>query len=218
MELFRPARCLYQRRPELLLGDLFISGELMFDDEKGRQKFFRETALPHLNAVYDSALRLAGNEADAEDLTQTTFLKAYRFIEKFHEGTDCKAWLLTILKNTFINQYRKRIRGPVTIELDEEKFPGTKDQPRLTTTIESDSGESELMGMLDEEVEDALGNIGEESRKIVLLSDVDGFSYKEIAEIMGCPVGTVRSRLSRARRALRALLRKYAMQHGMLRK
>lgn len=187
-------------------------------DEKQRQEFFKQTALPHLNAVYDSALRLAGNEADAEDLAQTTFLKAFRFIEKFREGTDCKAWLLTILKNTFINQYRKRTRGPVTIELDEEKFPGVKDRPSLTTTIESATGESELMGMLDEEVEEALGSIGEESRKIVLLSDVDGFSYKEIAEIMGCPVGTVRSRLSRARRALRALLHRYALQRGMLRK
>jgi len=204
--------------PVALREALFISEDAMLTDEKQRQKFFRETALPHLNAVYDSAIRLAGNEADAEDLTQTTFLKAYRFIDKFREGTDCKAWLLTILKNTFINQYRKRIRGPVTIELDEEKFPGVKDQPKLVTTIESESGETELMGMLDEEVEAALGSIGEESRKIVLLSDVDGFSYKEIAEIMGCPVGTVRSRLSRARRALRALLHKYAMQHGILRK
>ena len=183
-----------------------------------QKKFFLETALPHLNAVYDSALRLAGNEADAEDLTQTTFLKAFRFFDKFRLGTDCRAWLLTILKNTFINQYRRRTRGPVTIELDEEKFPGVRDEPQLSTTIESESGENELMSMLDEEVEEALSNIGEESRKIVLLSSVDGFSYKEIAEIMGCPVGTVRSRLSRARRALRALLRKYAVQHGMLRK
>jgi RNA polymerase sigma-70 factor (ECF subfamily) len=190
----------------------------MASEENKQKKFFLETALPHLNAVYDSALRLAGNEADAEDLTQTTFLKAYRFFDKFREGTDCKAWLLTILKNTFINQYRRRARGPVTIELDEEKFPGVRDEPSLSTTVESESGESELMGMLDEEVEQALGNIGEESRKIVLLSSVDGFSYKEIAEIMGCPVGTVRSRLSRARRALRALLRKYAVRHGMLRK
>ena len=183
-----------------------------------RKKFFLETALPHLNAVYDSAMRLAGNEADAEDLTQTTFLKAYRFFDKFREGTDCKAWLLTILKNTFINQYRRRTRGPVTIELDEEKFPGVKDEPQLSTTSESETGESELMAMLDEEVEEALSSIGEESRKIVLLSSVDGFSYKEIAEIMGCPVGTVRSRLSRARRALRVLLRKYAIQQGVLRK
>jgi len=190
----------------------------MFADNESRQDYFRKTALPHLNAVYDSALRLAGNEADAEDLTQTTFLKAYRFLDKFREGTDCKAWLLTILKNTFINQYRKRTRSPVTIELDEEKFPGVSDEPAMSTTIESRSGENELMGLLDEEVEEALNNLGEESRKIVLLSDVDGFSYKEIAEIMGCPVGTVRSRLSRARRALRSLLRRYAQQHGMTRK
>lgn len=183
-----------------------------------RKKFFLETALPHLTAVLDSAMRLAGNEADAEDLTQTTFLKAFRFFDKFREGTDCKAWLLTILKNTFINQYRRRTRGPMTIELDEEKFPGVRDEPQLSTTSESETGESELMGMLDEEVEEALSSIGEESRKIVLLSSVDGFSYKEIAEIMGCPVGTVRSRLSRARRALRTLLRKYAIQQGVLRK
>ena len=191
---------------------------MTLDNNEERKKLFLGAALPHLNAVYDSALRLATNEADAEDLTQTTFLKAYRFFDKFRQGTDCRAWLLTILKNTFINQYRRRTRGPVTIELDEEKFPGVRDEPKLSTTSESEAGRTELMGMLGEEVEEALGSISEESRKIVLLSSIDGFSYKEIAEIMGCPVGTVRSRLSRARRALRALLRKYAVQQGMLRK
>ena len=97
---------------------LFLGfGDHMTYEENKQKQFFLETALPHLDAVYDSALRLAGNEADAEDLAQTTFLKAYRFFDKFKQGTDCKAWLLTILKNTFINQYRRRSRGPLADDL-----------------------------------------------------------------------------------------------------
>lgn len=179
---------------------------------QSKQADFEREALPHLNALYSFALRLCRNRDDANDLVQETFLKGFRFFDKFESGTNCKAWLFRILKNTYINQYRKDKREPDTVDYDAiEEF---YDLLRSESTETTDLQKKFFDNLLDDEVSEALDSLPEVFRTAVILCDLEGMTYEEIAEIIECPIGTVRSRLHRARNMLAARLLNYARARG----
>lgn len=171
---------------------------------------FAEVALEHMDLLYKSALYMSKNESDAQDLVQDTYLKAYRFFDTFKEGTNCRAWLLKILQNTFINVVNHKKTQPETVELLEmdgneaELSPGTHPEDLI------------FWNLLDDDVTAAVDGLLEKYRTAVVLADVKGLSYKEIADVMDCPIGTVMSRLHRGRSLLKRRLRNYAVQHGYI--
>ena len=184
-------------------------------DEERRARFERDV-MPLMPSLYSAALRLTRNPSDAEDLLQETFLRAYRGFGGFTEGTNLKAWLYRILTNTFINAYRKRQREPVMVL--EEEIPDWYLYDRLTQSGETSSAEAQVLERLpDEDVQGALDSLPEGFRMAVWLADVEGFSYKEIAEILGIPIGTVMSRLHRGRKSLEKLLWEKARERGLVR-
>lgn len=177
---------------------------------------FETEALSFLDALYRTALRMTRSEADAEDLVQETYIRAFRFREQFTPGTNLKAWLFRILTNTFINTYRRRQTQPEFTELDGvDEFSLYKRMSDLKTSSGAGNPETEFLdGLVDSEVKDALGELPEKFRQVVLL-DVEGFSYKEIAEMVDIPIGTVMSRLHRGRKFLQKRLLDLAQQRGI---
>ena len=177
---------------------------------------FETEALSFLDALYRTALRMTRSEADAEDLVQETYIRAFRFREQFTPGTNLKAWLFRILTNTFINTYRRRQTQPEFTELDGvDEFSLYKRMSDLKTSSGAGNPETEFLdGIVDSEVKDALGELPEKFRQVVLL-DVEGFSYKEIAEMLDIPIGTVMSRLHRGRKFLQKRLLDLAQQRGI---
>ena len=185
------------------------------EDPALRERFDRDV-MPLLSSLYPAALRMTRNPADAEDLVQETFLRAYRGFAGFQEGTNLKAWLYRILTNSFINTYRKKQREPVTVE-----GPDDIDEwylfDRLGARHVEPSAEAEVLDTIpDEDVKRALESLPEGFRLAVLLADVEGFSYKEIAEMMDIPIGTVMSRLHRGRKALEKALWETAKERGIV--
>jgi RNA polymerase sigma-70 factor (ECF subfamily) len=177
---------------------------------------FEVEALSFLDALYRTGLRMTRSEADAEDLVQETYIRAFRFKEQFTPGTNLKAWLFRILTNTFINTYRRRQSQPEFTELEDvDEFSLYRRMSDLRASSSSSEPETEFLnGIVDTEVKDALGELPEKFRQVVLL-DVEGFSYKEIAEMLGIPIGTVMSRLHRGRKFLQKRLFDLAQQRGI---
>ena len=176
---------------------------------------FEEEALPLLDQLYGGALRMTRNPADAEDLVQETYLKAYNAFDSYRPGTNLKAWLYRIMTNTYINTYRKKQRQPMQTLSDE-----ITDYQLYTTSSHDSTGlESAevkaLKRLPDQQIADAMNQLSEDYRMVVYYADVQGLAYKEIAEIMGTPIGTVMSRLHRGRKQLRGLLKEVAHEQGI---
>jgi RNA polymerase sigma-70 factor (ECF subfamily) len=180
-------------------------------DER-RLRFEREI-LVHLDALYRVALRLTGSAADADDLVQETMLKAYRGFDGYEPGSNAKGWLLTILRNAFINEYRRRARRPEHVDLDTAEAVAALPEEELEVPQERF-----FDGIVDDEVLRAVDALPAPFREAVVLSDVEGLDYREIAKVMNVPVGTVKSRLFRGRRLLKAKLYRYAVDMGYIRK
>lgn len=176
------------------------------------ERVFEEEFLPLIDSLYNFAFHLTYDEADANDLVQETFLKAFRFIDRYDKGTNPKAWLFTILKNAFINEYRKRSRRPTTVDFEEVvSFQNEPDSP-LSGYL--DLREEMFQQLMGDEVTNAINSLPVDYRTVILLCDVENFKYDEIAKILDVPVGTVRSRLHRARNLLKSKLKTYAEELG----
>jgi RNA polymerase sigma-70 factor (ECF subfamily) len=178
---------------------------------------FESITIPFVDALYNTAYRMTRNAQDAEDLVQETYLKAYKYYDKFEEGTNLKAWLFKILKNTFINSYRKKQQAPLESDFAEieDSFESLV-RDDVARKIKSPEEEF-LANVLDEDLQRALDDLPDDFRMVLMLADLESFSYKEIAEILDVPVGTVMSRLYRARRLLESAMLTYAKNHGYLR-
>jgi RNA polymerase sigma-70 factor (ECF subfamily) len=171
---------------------------------------FERVALVHLDSLYHVALRLTRNRAEAEDVVQEAFLRAFRSFHRFNPGTNCRAWLFTILRNVFLNRIRTQGR-----EVQEAEMGG-RDHAELTseTNVEQNPEEHFLQTMLHGDVDRALSTLPMAFREAVMLVDIEGLTYREVAEVLGCPLGTVMSRLSRGRALLRQALGRFAREHG----
>src|SRR5687767_6000624 len=180
--------------------------------KKERDDMFEKEFLPHIDSLYNFATYLQNDDEVAQDLLQETYMRAYRFINYYEKGTNAKAWLIRILKNTFINEYRKKSKAPIKVELEE------------TYQQVDDSGDDEMQNvdlreevynnLVGDEITSAVNALPVDYRLIILLCDVEGFKYDEIAKIIDVPIGTVRSRLHRARNMLKDKLKDYAEKRG----
>jgi RNA polymerase sigma-70 factor (ECF subfamily) len=184
--------------------------KMPFSNDK--KKEFENSISPLLNSLYSTALRMTKNKQDAEDLVQETFLKAFRSFQQFERGTNFKAWIFKILVNTYISSYRKKVKEPYKLSYDRlEEFYLYQQMERVGLIEDKDKF---LNKFLDDDVKGALDSLPEQFRVVILLSDLEGFSYKEISSIVGVPVGTVMSRLFRGRKILEKILWDYAKKRG----
>ena len=179
-----------------------------------REDIFTSETLPHKSALYNYALKISGNADDARDLVQETYYKAFRHFDKFQSGTNSKAWMFMILKNTFINDYRKSKREPYKLDYEQIQnfYENVKSDRAQTNNLDKDF----YNDLLDDELTKAIDQLPTKMREVFLLCDLDGNSYEETAELVGCPIGTVRSRLHRARHMLQETLLDYAKNRGFL--
>jgi RNA polymerase sigma-70 factor (ECF subfamily) len=179
-----------------------------------RQKEFEAEAYPHKDILFNFALRTTGDKDDAHDLLQETFMKAFRFWDKYEKGTNIRAWLFRIMKNSYINRYRKETREPGMVDYDDvENF---YDSIRDDSTDSNDLQKRMYSNMLSDEVTEALQSLPEDFRTVVILCDIEGLMYDEISEFLNCPIGTVRSRLHRGRKMLEEKLYNYAKERGLV--
>lgn len=183
--------------------------------DPAREEFERE-ALKHLDALYGAALRLTRSPSDAEDLVQDAFVKAYRFYDRFEPGTNMKAWLFRILTNTFINKYRRTTRERKVLEGREAEPVGDGVMSRAAMRTLTDPVAEAHRRLITAEIQEALDSLPEDYRVMIMLADVEELSYKEIATIVGCPIGTVMSRLHRARKKMQRRLIDQAIQLGIV--
>ncbi|MCB9080976.1 MAG: sigma-70 family RNA polymerase sigma factor [Lewinellaceae bacterium] len=173
---------------------------------------FEEELFPQIEALYTFAYHLTYNEEDANDLVQETYLKAYRSIDKYEQGTNAKAWLFRILRNTFINEYRRKMRKPTQVDYEDITTYHEEDDSPLTGYL--DLREEMFQQMIGDEVTNAVNQLPVDFRVVILLCDIEGFTYEEISKILDIPIGTVRSRLHRARNLLKEKLKSYAESKG----
>ncbi len=179
---------------------------------------FEEEALPWLDAVYRFSLRLTGNDVEAQDLTQETFLRAYRHWDTYTPGTSCRSWLFTICRNAFLRSRERQQRRRESLESELDVAVEAVASAEVLASIRADDPERTFFdSFIDEEVETAVGNLPDEFRSAVILSDLEGLNYQEIATVLDIPVGTVKSRLYRGRRLLARALRDYATEMGYIR-
>ena len=181
---------------------------------RAKHEEFQREAVPHMNILHNYALRMTGNSDDAKDLVQETFLKAYRFWDKYEKGTNIRAWLFRIMKNSYINRYRKETKEPNTV--DYEDIQNFYNSIRLESSDPNDLQEKIFGGLLEDDVARAIESLPDDFRTVVILCDIEGLTYEEIAEFVDCPIGTIRSRLHRGRKMLRSKLFSYAKKHGFV--
>jgi RNA polymerase sigma-70 factor (ECF subfamily) len=195
---------------------LMANDDASEDDARAKRELFQEQALPYMDQLYAAAMRMTRNPADAADLVQETYVKAFQAFGQFQQGTNLKAWLYRIQTNTFINNYRKNQRNPYQGTIDDLEDWQLGGAESITQSLSTRSAEAEAIDhMPDSVVKNALQAMPEDFRLAVYFADVEGFSYQEIADIMKTPVGTVMSRLHRGRRLLRESLSEYARERGI---
>jgi len=180
------------------------------------QEEFAQLALPYLDTLYGAALRLTRSPADADDLVQDAFLKAYRFYDRFQPGTNLRAWLLRILTNTFINKYRRTTRERKVLDGDDAEPVGDGVMSRAAMRALTEPEDDAMRSLVSQEIQKALDELSEEHRLMIVLADIEELSYKEIADIVGCPIGTVMSRLHRARKHMQGRLVDQAIEMGIV--
>ncbi len=181
-------------------------------NEVQKQEDFEEEIIPHLDAMYNFALRLTSEREGAEDLVQDTIVKAFRFFSSYENGTNAKAWLFRILKNSYINNYRKKSKQPSQVDYDE--IASFYETIRADRTDTSDLENRMYRDLIDDDISLALEQLPEDFRTVVLLCDIEDFTYEEIANMLDVPIGTIRSRLHRGRNLLKSQLLEYAQQRG----
>lgn len=182
-------------------------------DKKKSDELFEKEFFPHINALYNFAFHLTYNEDDANDLVQETYMKAYRFAHSYDEGTNAKAWLFKILKNAFINEYRKKSKRPSQVDYEDYIHYHDKDDTKVSND-DLDMRKDYFSEMLGDEITRAINSLPVDFKTVILLCDIEGFTYEEIAKIIDIPIGTVRSRLHRARNMLKEKLVNYAKKMG----
>ncbi|MCR9254413.1 MAG: sigma-70 family RNA polymerase sigma factor [bacterium] len=181
-------------------------------DEVEKVQIFEQEFMPHIDSMYNFAYRLTFEEDESKDLVQDTYLKAFRFINSFERGTNAKAWLFRILKNSFINDFRKKSKQPSKVDYQEvENYYNSDDVDEKNTV---DLRVETLKDMMGDEVTNALNALAVDFRTVIILCDLEGFTYEEMAKILDIPIGTVRSRLHRARNLLKEKLSSYAQSMG----
>lgn len=181
-------------------------------NEREKVQIFDGEFMPHIDSMYNFAYKLTMDEEDAKDLVQDTYLKAFRFISSFEKGTNAKAWLFRILKNSFINDYRKKSKQPAKVDYQEVEtiYNSEEADHNITVDLRSET----MQNRIGDEVTNALNSLAVDFRIVIILCDLEGFTYEEMAKILDIPIGTVRSRLHRARNLLKEKLQKYAGKLG----
>ena len=194
------------------LINIFVAVPTPQDRKQRKDEIFEKEFFPHADALYNFAYHLTYNDEDANDLVQETYLKAYRFAESYEKGTNAKAWLFKILKNAFINEYRRKSKQPTKVDYEDVITYQDAEDTNFSGNV--DLRQEIFQGMIGDEVTRAINSLPVDFKTVILLCDIEGFTYEEIAKIIDIPIGTVRSRLHRSRQMLKEMLTKYARKLG----